>query len=147
MTNLDAPFYFDMATCAGAAGKLEVAEARGEHVPEGWLIDKNGNPTTDPATVKDGGAIRPMGGNEGYKGYALAASSNSSSYLSDQLGRQLGNPATGGDPPSRSNHPRGVRGGRRRTDHRRAPRSRGLWCEIHKCCLERTSSKPSFTHV
>jgi len=72
-SNLEAPFYFDMATCAGAAGKLEVAEARGEHVPEGWLIDKNGNPTTDPATVKDGGAIRPMGGNEGYKGYALAA--------------------------------------------------------------------------
>jgi len=72
-SNLDAPFYFDMATCAGAAGKLEVAEARGEHVPEGWLIDKQGKPTTDPATVKDGGAIRPMGGNEGYKGYALAA--------------------------------------------------------------------------
>ena len=72
-SNLEAPFYFDMATCAGAAGKLEVAEARGEHVPEGWLIDKHGNPTTDPATVKDGGAIRPMGGNEGYKGYALAA--------------------------------------------------------------------------
>lgn len=72
-SNLDAPFYFDMATCAGAAGKLEVAEARGEHVPEGWLIDKHGNPTTDPSTVKDGGAIKPMGGNEGYKGYALAA--------------------------------------------------------------------------
>ena len=72
-SNLEAPFYFDMATCAGAAGKLEVAEARGEHVPEGWLIDKYGNPTTDPAIIKDGGAIRPMGGNEGYKGYALAA--------------------------------------------------------------------------
>ncbi|MBT5494224.1 MAG: Ldh family oxidoreductase, partial [Alphaproteobacteria bacterium] len=41
-SNLDAPFYFGMATCAGAAGKLEVAEARGEHVPEGWLIDKHG---------------------------------------------------------------------------------------------------------
>lgn len=72
-SNLEAPFYFDMATCAGAAGKLEIAEARGEHVPEGWLIDKNGNPTTDPATVKDGGSILPMGGREGYKGYALAA--------------------------------------------------------------------------
>ena len=62
-----------LSLLAGAAGKLEVAEARGEHVPEGWLIDKHGNPTTDPSTVKDGGAIKPMGGNEGYKGYALAA--------------------------------------------------------------------------
>jgi uncharacterized oxidoreductase len=72
-SNLKDPFFFDLATCAGAAGKLDIAEARGEQVPEGWLIDKDGVPTTDPAASKAGGAILPLGGREGYKGYALAA--------------------------------------------------------------------------
>jgi LDH2 family malate/lactate/ureidoglycolate dehydrogenase len=72
-SNLDGPFYFDFATSAGAGGKLEVAISRGEQVPEGWMIDRDGNPTTDPKSLKAGGAILPMGGAEGYKGYALAA--------------------------------------------------------------------------
>jgi LDH2 family malate/lactate/ureidoglycolate dehydrogenase len=72
-SNLDGPFFFDFATSAGASGKLEVALSRGEHVPEGWLIDSDGNPTTDPAKQRAGGAILPLGGAEGYKGYALSA--------------------------------------------------------------------------
>jgi uncharacterized oxidoreductase len=72
-SNLDGPFFFDFATSAGASGKLEVALSRGEHVPKGWLIDSDGNPTTDPAKQRAGGAILPLGGAEGYKGYALSA--------------------------------------------------------------------------
>jgi len=72
-SNLDGPFFFDFATSAGAGGKLEIAISRGEQVPEGWLIDRDGNPTTDPKSLKAGGAILPMGGTEGYKGFALAA--------------------------------------------------------------------------
>ena len=72
-SNLDGPFFFDFATSAGASGKLEVALSRGEQVPEGWLIDSDGNPTTDPAKQRAGGAILPLGGAEGYKGYALSA--------------------------------------------------------------------------
>ena len=72
-SNLDGPFFFDFATSAGAGGKLEVAISRGEHVPEGWLIDHEGNPSTDPNSLKAGGAILPMGGTEGYKGFALAS--------------------------------------------------------------------------
>ncbi|HEX3990187.1 MAG TPA: Ldh family oxidoreductase, partial [Acetobacteraceae bacterium] len=38
-SNLDGPLVFDMATSAAAAGKINVATARGEQVPAGWLID------------------------------------------------------------------------------------------------------------
>ncbi len=47
---------------------------RGEQVPSGWLVDAEGRPSTDPASVgKAGGALLPLGGTEGYKGTGLAA--------------------------------------------------------------------------
>ncbi len=70
-SNLDGPLFIDMATSAVAAGKLGVAVARGSSVPEGWIIDKDGNPTTDPAALREGGAVLPLGGPEGHKGYGL----------------------------------------------------------------------------
>src|SRR6201996_7554904 len=72
-SNLDGPFVFDMATSAAAAGKINVATARGEQVPTGWLIDAEGKPSTDPGVLKRGGALLPLGGAEGYKGTGLAA--------------------------------------------------------------------------
>ena len=72
-SNLEGPFYIDMATSAAAAGKLKVAQTRGKPIPEGWVLDKNGNPTTDPNAVKQGGVILPLGGPEGHKGYGLSA--------------------------------------------------------------------------
>ena len=72
-SNLEGPFVFDMATSAAAAGKINVATARGEQVPSGWLIDAQGNPSTDPRVLKQGGALLPLGGAEGYKGTGLAA--------------------------------------------------------------------------
>jgi LDH2 family malate/lactate/ureidoglycolate dehydrogenase len=72
-SNLDGPFVFDMATSAAAAGKINVATARGEQVPTGWLIDADGKPSTDPKVLRAGGALLPLGGSEGYKGTGLAA--------------------------------------------------------------------------
>jgi LDH2 family malate/lactate/ureidoglycolate dehydrogenase len=72
-SNLDGPLVFDMATSAAAAGKINVATARGENVPNGWLIDAEGKPTNDPRVLKAGGALLPLGGTEGYKGTGLAA--------------------------------------------------------------------------
>jgi LDH2 family malate/lactate/ureidoglycolate dehydrogenase len=72
-SNLDGPLVFDMATSAAAAGKINVATARGEQVPSGWLIDAEGRPSTDPKVLRAGGALLPLGGTEGYKGTGLAA--------------------------------------------------------------------------
>jgi uncharacterized oxidoreductase len=63
----------DFATSAVAMGKIKLAEARGQEVPRGWIVDKDGDLTTDPKKIQ-GGALLPLGGpGEGYKGTALAA--------------------------------------------------------------------------
>ncbi|MDR3536396.1 MAG: Ldh family oxidoreductase [Acetobacteraceae bacterium] len=72
-SNLDGPLVFDMATSAAAAGKINVATARGDQVPNGWLIDAEGKPSNDPRVLRQGGALLPLGGTEGYKGTGLAA--------------------------------------------------------------------------
>lgn len=71
-SDLDGPFCMDFATSAVAMGKIKLAEARGQEIPLGWVVDKDGDLTTDPAKIK-GGALMPLGGTEGYKGTALAA--------------------------------------------------------------------------
>lgn len=72
-SDLEAPFYLDMATSAVAAGKIALAVARGETIPTGWVIDAEGRHTTDPKAYRKGGALLPLGGSEGYKGSGLAA--------------------------------------------------------------------------
>ena len=71
-STLDGPLYIDMATSAVAGGKINVAVSRETDVPQGWLIDAAGRPTTDPKKLREGGAILPLGGTEGYKGYGLS---------------------------------------------------------------------------
>ncbi|MDE0069568.1 MAG: Ldh family oxidoreductase [Caldilineaceae bacterium] len=70
---LDGPFYIDIATSAVAGGKLGVAIARGQSIPTGWVIDSEGRAATDPAAARNGGAMLPLGGSEGHKGYGLSA--------------------------------------------------------------------------
>ncbi len=72
-SDLDAPFYLDMATSAVAAGKIALAVSRNEEIPTGWIVDAEGRHTTDPGEYKKGGALLPLGGSEGYKGSGLAA--------------------------------------------------------------------------
>lgn len=71
-SDLDAPLVVDLATSAVAHGKLEVARAKGEPVPTGWILDRDGRPTTDPEDYFAGGMLLPLGGTQGHKGYALA---------------------------------------------------------------------------
>jgi LDH2 family malate/lactate/ureidoglycolate dehydrogenase len=71
-SDLDGPLYLDMATSAAAAGKIALSVARGTPVPPGWIIDADGRPTTDPKQLRQGGALLPVGGSEGYKGYGLS---------------------------------------------------------------------------
>ena len=71
-SDLDGPMFIDFATSAVAGGKISVAVARGESIPQGWIVDSDGNPTTDPNDLAGGGAQLPLGGTEGHKGYGLS---------------------------------------------------------------------------
>lgn len=59
----------DFATSTIAGGKVMVARAKHEPVPPNSLLDRDGNPTTDPNQYFEGGALLPFGG---HKGSALA---------------------------------------------------------------------------
>ena len=59
----------DMATSVVAKGKVNLAQKLGKTIPEGWIIDKDGNSTANPADVLEG-ALLPFGGPKGY-GIAL----------------------------------------------------------------------------
>jgi len=65
------PIVFDMATSVYAEGKFKVMQASGRSAPEQTIIDKEGQPTTKPGDFYEGGAILPLGGKQGYKGYLL----------------------------------------------------------------------------
>ena len=65
------PVVFDFASSAYAEGKFRVFTEGGLPAPEGVLIDKDGRPTTDAEDLYRGGAILPLGGRQGYKGYLL----------------------------------------------------------------------------
>jgi LDH2 family malate/lactate/ureidoglycolate dehydrogenase len=71
-SDLEGQVLLDMATSAVAAGKIGLARNRNEQVPLGWIIDKDGNPTTDPNDYPAGGAILPVGADQGHKGYGLS---------------------------------------------------------------------------
>ena len=62
----------DFATSVAAEGKLRVFIDKGQSIPDDWVYDKDGNPTTNPQDMYEGGAIRPFGGEVGHKGYCLA---------------------------------------------------------------------------
>ncbi len=63
------PVLLDMATTVAAYGKVKLAAQRGETIPEGWMIDQDGNPLTDPSKAASG-SLLPIGGPKGY-GLAL----------------------------------------------------------------------------
>ncbi len=68
------PLVLDMTSSATAEGKVRVAFQKGEEIPEGWIIDAQGNPSTDPADLyaTPPGAILPLGGPLGFKGSGLS---------------------------------------------------------------------------
>lgn len=62
------PVVFDMACSIAARGKIILAAKKGEKIPLGWAIDKDGLPTEDAQAALEG-LILPVGG---HKGYGLA---------------------------------------------------------------------------
>ena len=62
------PIVLDMAPTVAAYGKVRLKAQRGEQMPVGWMIDKEGKPLTDPKRA-DEGHLLPIGD---YKGYGLS---------------------------------------------------------------------------
>ncbi len=66
------PLLVDITTSVVAEGKVRVSRNAGREIPEGWVLDSEGRPTTDPADLYEGGTLLPLGGREGHKGYGLS---------------------------------------------------------------------------
>jgi (2R)-3-sulfolactate dehydrogenase (NADP+) len=91
----------DLSLSKVARGKIVAAQARGERIPEGWAVDRDGNPTTDP-TAALAGTMIPMGDAKGtalaLMVEALAAGLTGASYAAEAssfLDTEGGPPATG----------------------------------------------------
>lgn len=70
------PVIVDMATSAAANGKLEIAQRMGKSVPDGWIQNAEGQPSTDPHELKKGGSLLPLGSDRehgSHKGFGLSA--------------------------------------------------------------------------
>ncbi len=100
------PFVIDCATSITQRGKIEVYARKGEKLPEGWVIDENGDTCTDSRKVLEDlvngkAALTPLGGigeeTAGYKGYGyctvveiLSAALQGGSFLKMLSGFQDG---------------------------------------------------------
>jgi uncharacterized oxidoreductase len=97
----EAPIVLDFGTSVAAEGKVRVHHINQVPVPEGWLLDHQGNPTRDPAVLYQTplGSILPMGGQQSYKGFGLA-------LVLDLLASGLsgGRACHEGAPPARGNN-------------------------------------------
>lgn len=80
-TDEDFPFLFDAATSITQRGKIEVLNREEKLAYEGWVIDSEGKPMTDPQSILDGltqdqAALLPLGGDTealgSHKGYGLS---------------------------------------------------------------------------
>lgn len=65
----DQTIFLDMALSNVAALKVVMAKEKGEQVPPGWLVDRDGQPTTDPSAFPQDSFLLPVGA---HKGYGLA---------------------------------------------------------------------------
>lgn len=81
------PFLLDMAQSVVAAGKLGMAARKGEKIPLGWALDKDGRPTDDPRAGA-GGLLVPIGGPKGF-GLAIVMDVLSGALSGAALGREL----------------------------------------------------------
>ncbi|HJU16307.1 MAG TPA: Ldh family oxidoreductase [Stellaceae bacterium] len=74
------PFLLDMATTTVAAGRIRNKANEGLPCPPGWVLDKDGRPSTDPLEAREkGGFLTSLGGSpetSSYKGYGLAVMVN-----------------------------------------------------------------------
>ena len=79
---------FDQSTTTVALGKITMAKAAGETIPEGWAVDAEGRPTTDPDAGL-GGSLVSMGGYKGW-GFGLMAELLAAGLTGSKAGPDIG---------------------------------------------------------
>jgi LDH2 family malate/lactate/ureidoglycolate dehydrogenase len=82
------PMILDMATSVVARGRIILAEQVGEKIPEGWAVDPDGEPTTDPESAL-AGSVLPFGGPKGY-GIALMVEIMAAMFSGAASGPEIG---------------------------------------------------------
>lgn len=78
---------FDQSTTTVALGKITMAKAAGQSIPQGWALDAAGNPTTDPEAAITGSLIS-TGGYKGW-GFGLMAEVLAAGLTSSVLSRDV----------------------------------------------------------
>jgi (2R)-3-sulfolactate dehydrogenase (NADP+) len=78
---------FDQSTTTVALGKITMAKAAGQSIPEGWALDAQGNPTTDPDAAINGSLVS-MGGYKGW-GFGLMAEVLAAALTGSTLSRDV----------------------------------------------------------
>ncbi|HRW07947.1 MAG TPA: Ldh family oxidoreductase [Caldilineaceae bacterium] len=88
-TGAEQPIVYDAAFSGSSHGKIRIYQQKGLTLPEGWALDSQGQPTTDPAIAIDG-LLAPIGGFKG-TGLALIMGILSSMLSGAAYGLELGN--------------------------------------------------------
>ena len=98
------PVFFDIATSAAAANKIIRAKLLGQPIPDGWLVNAEGEPTTDPSGFPESGALMPMAAHKGY-GFSLLVEILAGVMTGAALTKEQPSWVTGvaGNPPGRVN--------------------------------------------
>lgn len=64
------PIFLDIASSTVAGGKVRIAQAKNQKIPDNWMVDLDGIPTTDPFLYPGSASLLPFAGHKGY-GIAL----------------------------------------------------------------------------
>ena len=97
------PWVFDMATSSRALGDIQIAARDGHAVPTDTGLDSEGNPTTNPAAITNGGVILPFGGHKGsaiatmVELFAAGLTGEQFSFEAGDTDVEDGGPARGGE--------------------------------------------------
>jgi LDH2 family malate/lactate/ureidoglycolate dehydrogenase len=83
-----APIAYDAAFSGSSHGKIRIYQQKGMRIPEGWVLDREGQPTTDPNVAIDG-LLAPIGGFKG-AGLAMIMGILSSMLSGASYGTELG---------------------------------------------------------
>ncbi len=101
-TRREPPVIVDMSSSVVARGRIILAAAQGQEIPEGWATDEEGKVTVDAAAALRG-AVLPLGGAKGYA-LALAVEVLSGVLSGSAFGPQVNNLYKDGDPPANVGH-------------------------------------------